>query len=75
LASPYLIVYDTVAARMVEQRGIYPNIDAIAAALFLTLGITPAYGTALFLCARMAAMVAHIEQARHEPPFGARRAK
>jgi citrate synthase len=74
LNSPYLVVYDSVAARMHEQRALHPNIDAIAAALFLTLGIAPAYGTALFLCARMAAMVAHIEEARHEPPFGARRA-
>jgi citrate synthase len=74
LESPYLTVYDTVAARMHELRAIHPNIDAIAAALFLTLGIAPAYGTALFLCARMAAMVAHIEEARKEPPFGARRA-
>jgi citrate synthase len=73
LESPYLLVYDTVAARMHEARGLHPNIDAIAAALFLTLGIAPAYGTALFLCARMAAMVAHIEAARHEPAFGARR--
>jgi citrate synthase len=71
--SPYLLVYDTVAARMHAEKKLYPNIDAIAAALFLTLGIAPAYGTALFLCARMAAMVAHIEEARHEPPFGARR--
>ena len=74
ITSPYLTVYDTVAARMHEVRAIHPNIDAIAAALFLTLGITPAYGTALFLCARMAAMVAHIEEARHEPAFGAKRA-
>jgi citrate synthase len=71
--SPYLLVYDTVAERMRAEKKLYPNIDAIAAALFLTLGIAPAYGTALFLCARMAAMVAHIEEARHEPPFGARR--
>ena len=73
LHSPYLTVYDTVAARMHEARAIHPNIDAIAAALFLTLGIAPAYGSALFLCARMAAMLAHIEQARHEPAFGAQR--
>jgi citrate synthase len=71
VTSPYLTVYDTVAARMYEHRTIHPNIDAIAAALFLTLEIAPDYGTALFLCARMAAMVAHIEEARHEPPFGA----
>jgi citrate synthase len=74
LDSAYLTVYDTVAARMHEVRAIHPNIDAIAAALFLTLGIPPTYGTALFLCARMAAMVAHIEEARYEPAFGARRA-
>jgi citrate synthase len=74
LNSPYLVVYDSVAERMHEQRALHPNIDAIAAALFLALEIAPAYGTALFLCARMAAMVAHIEEARHEPPFGARRA-
>jgi citrate synthase len=72
LNSPYFVVYDTVAARMHELRAIHPNIDAIAAAIFLTLGIAPPYGTALFLCARMAAMVAHIEEARREPPFGAR---
>jgi citrate synthase len=72
VTSPYLIVYDTVAARMHEHRAIHPNIDAIAAALFLTLEFAPDYGTALFLCARMAAMVAHIEEARREPPFGAR---
>jgi citrate synthase len=71
--SPYLIVYDITAARMHEARAIHPNIDAIAAALFLVLEIAPSYGTALFLCARMADMVAHIEQARQEPPFGARR--
>lgn len=73
LTSPYLTVYDTVSTRMAEDRALYPNIDAIAAALFLTLGIAPDYGTALFLCARMAAMVAHIEEARHAPAFGARR--
>jgi citrate synthase len=73
LASPYLKVYDSLSAHMVEQRGLHPNIDAIAAALFLTLDIAPHYGTALFLCARMAAMVAHIEEARHAPAFGARR--
>jgi citrate synthase len=71
--SAYLVVYDTIAARMHEVRSLHPNIDAIAAALFLTLGISPAYGTALFLCARMVAMVAHCEQARHEPPFGVQR--
>jgi citrate synthase len=69
-----LTVYDAVAARMHEVRSIHPNIDAIAAAIFLTMGIKPTYGTALFLCARMAAMVAHIAEARREPPFGARRA-
>jgi citrate synthase len=72
--SPYLAVYDTVAATMHEMRAIHPNIDAIAAAIFLTLEIAPRYGTALFLCARMVAMVAHIEEARHAPAFGARRA-
>ena len=64
LESPYLVVYDTVAAAMHEVRAIHPNIDAIAAALLLALGIPPAYGTALFLCARMAAMAAHIEESR-----------
>lgn len=70
ITSPYLAVYDTVAARMHELRAIHPNIDAIAAAIFLTLGIAPAYGSALFVCARMAAMVAHIEDARQTPAFG-----
>ena len=73
LTSPYLVVYDTIAAGMQAARTLYPNIDAIAAALFLTLEIAPPYGTALFLCARMADMIAHIEEARHERPFGTQR--
>lgn len=73
ITSPYLVVYDVVAARMHELRAIHPNIDAIAAAIFLTLDIAPAYGSALFVCARMAAMVAHIEDARKTPAFGRKR--
>jgi citrate synthase len=72
IESPYLTVYDAVATTLHERRNLHPNIDAMAAAIFLTLGIAPAYGTALFLCARMAAMLAHIEEARQQPAFGGR---
>ncbi|MCB0070203.1 MAG: hypothetical protein KDE20_02040 [Caldilineaceae bacterium] len=72
LTSPYLTVFDTLAATLEERHGIYPNIDSMAAAAFLTLGIAPAFGTGLFLSSRAAAMVVHIQDALEEQPFGGR---
>ena len=72
LTSPYLTVFDTLAATLEERHGIYPNIDSMAAAAFLTLGIAPAFGTGLFLSSRAAAMIVHIQDALEEQPFGGR---
>lgn len=70
--SPFLEIYDTAVALLQEYLGIAPNIDSISAAVFLSLGIAPDYGTGLFLCSRTAAMVAHILEVQRMPPFGAR---
>lgn len=72
IGSRWLACYDRLAARLAATPGIHPNIDAIGGAVFLTLGIAPALGTGVFLCARMAAMLAHALEMKERPPFGAR---
>lgn len=72
LDSPYLTIFDSVACVLEERHQIYPNIDSMAAAAFLALGIAPAYGTGLFLCSRASAMVVHIQDALKDQPFGGR---
>jgi len=70
--SPFVRIYDLVAARLRDRFGIHPNIDSISAAVFLSLGVDSAYGTGLFLCSRSSAMVAHILEKKRKPAFGAR---
>jgi citrate synthase len=72
--SPFIRIYDLVSERLLARLGIHPNIDSISAAVFLSLGVLPAFGTGLFLCARAAAMVAHILEKKNKPAFGARSA-
>ncbi|MDY6938858.1 MAG: citrate/2-methylcitrate synthase [Cyanobacteriota bacterium] len=71
LRSEFIQIYDITAEFLKEKLGIYPNIDSISAAVFLSLGIKPLYGTGLFLCSRTSAMVAHIQEQKDKPPFGA----
>ncbi len=71
LRSDFVQIYDITAQFLNEKLGIYPNIDSISAAVFLSLGMRPPYGTGLFLCSRTSAMVAHILEQKDKPPFGA----
>ncbi|MBC6477858.1 MAG: hypothetical protein GDA56_08750 [Hormoscilla sp. GM7CHS1pb] len=71
LRSEFVQIYDITAQFLNEKLGIYPNIDSISAAVFLSLGMRPPYGTGLFLCSRTSAMVAHILEQKDKPPFGA----
>ena len=71
MQSDFLKIYDLTAQLLKDKFGIYPNIDGITAAIFLSLGIKPKYGTGLFLCSRTSAMVAHILEQKSKPPFGA----
>lgn len=68
--SPYLQVYDRLQEIMRARLKIEPNLDAINSTTLLSLGIGAAYGSAVFLCSRPAAMVAHILERRNRPAFG-----
>ncbi len=68
--SPYLQVYDRLQELVRERLKIEPNLDAINSTTLLSLGVTSAYGSAVFLCSRPAAMVAHIIERRNRPAFG-----
>ena len=70
--SEFIEIYDAIVAYLHEKLGINPNIDGISAAIFLSLGVHPLYGTGLFLCSRTAAMVAHIIEMKQKPAFGAK---
>ncbi|MGD1703756.1 citrate/2-methylcitrate synthase [Dapis sp. BLCC M229] len=71
MQSDFIKIYDITAEFLNEKLGISPNIDSISAAVFLSLGMRPPYGTGLFLCSRTSAMVAHILEQKDKPPFGA----
>ncbi len=71
LQSNFIRLYDITAKFLNDKLGIYPNIDGISAAVFLSLGMRSPYGTGLFLCSRTSAMVAHILEQKEKPPFGA----
>ncbi|MGD1805669.1 citrate/2-methylcitrate synthase [Dapis sp. BLCC M126] len=70
MQSDFIKIYDITAEFLKEKRGINPNIDSVSAAVFLSLGMRPPYGTGLFLCSRTSAMVAHILEQKDKPPFG-----
>lgn len=71
LESPALELFDHTAAWLKEQKGLRPNIDAMSAAVFLSLELPKGSGTGLFLCMRAAAMMAHYFEKRRQPVFGA----
>jgi citrate synthase len=69
----FLRAYDLYEAVAAERVGLRPNVDAISAALLLSLNVSPDTGTMMFLTGRAAAMVAHVAERRKAPPFGATR--
>jgi len=65
--------YDELARLVREKLGLNPNVDSICAAILVSLGVEPDFGTGLFLCSRSAAMIAHAHERREtKPPFGLR---
>ncbi|WP_308411585.1 citrate/2-methylcitrate synthase [Burkholderia thailandensis] len=66
--------YRSVCGIVRDERGLHPNIDAIAASILLDLGVAPAFATPVFLFARMPTMLAHAMQKKAHPPFGQTRA-
>ncbi|OXG09106.1 citrate synthase [Flavobacterium araucananum] len=73
--TPNLILYKQITHIIKERSGLNPNIDFITAAILSDLGVTdqslvPAIG----LFARSIAMIAHADEKRQKPPFGAKSA-
>jgi len=75
VGSKYLDCFDELIEAVKDRLGVWPNIDGIAAAILLTLGVPPDDGTGVFLCARLAATIAHIMEKKSEPAFGQHRAE
>ncbi len=67
--SIYFDIYDGVVRCMHERKGVPPNVDGITGAIMLRLGFGPQYGTAMFLHARSAAMLAHIVEEQTDMPY------
>jgi len=67
--SVYFDIYDGVVRCMEERKHVAPNVDGITAAIILRLGFGPQYGTALFLHARSAGMLAHIVEEQTQMPY------
>lgn len=67
--SVYFDIYDGVVRCMQERKGVPPNVDGITGAILLRLGFGAQYGTALFLHARSAAMLAHIVEEQTDMPY------
>jgi len=62
--------YDIMGARILREKKIHPNIDAINGAILVDLGFRrPGYGTAFFLLGRMLSLTAHIMEEYERPPF------
>jgi citrate synthase len=71
--SVYFDQYRILAACMRRRNRIAPNIDGIASAILLSLGVPPGLGTPLFLISRSSAMVTHAVDSSHQPAFGGKR--
>ncbi|MBW4572067.1 MAG: hypothetical protein KME31_29935 [Tolypothrix carrinoi HA7290-LM1] len=70
--SDFIRIYDVISDVLKSKIGIFPNVDSISAAVFLSLGIRANYGTGLFLCSRTSAMIAHLIEKKQKPAFGVR---
>ncbi|MEW6278796.1 MAG: citrate/2-methylcitrate synthase [Candidatus Eremiobacterota bacterium] len=69
-STAYLELYDALQAMVRERLKIEPNLDAMNSTTLLSLGVESRFGSAIFLCSRPAAMVAHIIERRNKPAFG-----
>ena len=71
----FLELYHLISEFMWSKYQLYPNVDAIAAAILLALGVNPELGSVLFLWARMPAMIAHSIEKKSKPAFGFKRSE
>lgn len=67
--SDYITMYDAIDKFLAEEKGVYPNIDGINAAILLSLGFKKDHGTGLFLLSRTSAMLAHVVEEKTKEPF------
>jgi citrate synthase len=65
----YLEKYHQLAEILAKEKGISPNIDAIAALSYICLGFEPEHGTYLSFIARSLTMVCHISEEYPKKPF------
>lgn len=67
----YWKIYDEVCEQVFARKGLHPNIDSVTAAALGSWGVKDAaWGSALGLCSRSAAIVAHLIERKQRPPFG-----
>lgn len=71
----YLELYRIISEFMWDRYQLYPNVDAIAAAILSALGVDPELGSILFLWARIPAMIAHSIEKKSRPAFGFKRSE
>jgi citrate synthase len=62
--------YESLCKVMLCDFGLYPNVEGLAAVVFLELGLPAKCATGLVLCMRSAAMTAHIFERRKRPTSG-----
>lgn len=65
----YITIYDTTRDFLEREKGVFPNIDGINAAILLALGFNVDHGAGLFLISRTSAMLAHVVEERTKEPF------
>ena len=65
----YLENYNQLSDVLSKEKGIYPNIDAVAALSYVCLGFEPEHGIYLSFIARSLSMVCHILEELQEKPF------
>jgi citrate synthase len=71
--SVYFKQYRMLSACMARRHNLSPNIDGVAAAILLSLGVPQGLGTPLFLISRSSAMVVHAVDSSRQPAFGGKR--
>lgn len=65
----FLNKYSQLSDILAKEKGIFPNIDAIAALSYICLGFEPEHGPYLSFIARSLTMVCHISEEYHKKPF------
>jgi citrate synthase len=55
-------ISDRIRQTVMEEKGLYPNVDFYTASVYSALGIPPDLYTTLFACARMSGWTAHIRE-------------